>query len=59
MLVQAVKEDNQAMVEELVSQGEDVTRKDDVGQVYAIMFFKGLSMAGGGWGWGGNPIPHY
>ena len=37
MLVQAVKEDNQAMVEELVSQGEDVTRSDDVGQASVLI----------------------
>ena len=30
--VQAVKRDDQATVEELVSEGQDLTRSDDVGQ---------------------------
>ena len=36
-IVQAVKGDDLATVEELVSQGKDVTRSDDVGQASSIV----------------------
>ena len=34
--VQAVKSDDQAKVEELVSEGQDLTRSDDVGQARIV-----------------------